>query len=127
MKNLIIIAGLLSFAVSAAEIDLRKLKLPNNRTITLTGHPAYPPVVWATRDGKELQGIAVELLKMIFKEVNIEVSVINVETWGRAQEEVKNGRIDILLPPYKTSERQLFYNYSNYAFMMDETAVFVKK
>jgi polar amino acid transport system substrate-binding protein len=128
MKKLILLLGLLSLVASASEKeDLRKLKLPNNRVITITGHPAYPPVVWATRDGKELQGLAVELMKMIFSEINVTVKVMNVETWGRAQEEVKNGRIDILLPPYKTAERLLIYNYSANAFMMDETAVFVKK
>lgn len=127
MKKLILLLGLLSLVVSANEKDLRKLKLPNNRVITITGHPAYPPVVWATRDGKELQGIAVELMRLIFSEINVTIKIINVETWGRAQEEVKNGRIDILLPPYKTAERLLVYNYSTNAFMMDETAIFVKK
>ncbi|MBY0413902.1 MAG: ABC transporter substrate-binding protein [Bdellovibrionales bacterium] len=108
-------------------VDLKKIELPNNRTIIVTGHPVYPPVIWATPDGKELQGVGVELIRTIFKEINVNVIFKNVETWGRAQEEVKNGRIDMLLPPYKTNDRLALYNYSANAFMMDETAVFVKK
>ncbi len=110
-----------------SQSELAKTILPNNRTITVTGHPDYPPVVWKTRDGKELQGVAVELLDMILKEANIKATFTNVETWGRAQEEVKAGRIDILIPPYKTDERVLQYNYAADTFMMDETVVFVRK
>lgn len=112
---------------SQAQSDLKKLPLPNNRIIRVTGHPDYPPVIWAQKGTKKLGGVSVELLEEIFKEINVKVEFINVETWGRAQEEVKAGRIDILLPPYKTDDRLAFYNYSADAFMRDETVVFVKK
>lgn len=127
--KLITLFILSTFLVSKAfsQSELSNLVLPNNRTITITGHPDYPPVVWKKDKGNGLQGIAVELLEMILKEAKINVVVKNVETWGRAQEEVKAGRIDILLPPYKTEDRILLYNYSAETFMMDETVVFVKK
>ena len=127
MKTFILLLTLLTISQSYGQADLVKMTLPKNRMITITGHPDYPPVVWKKKDGKELQGIAVELLQMILKEANIHPTFTNVETWGRAQEEVKAGRIDILLPPYKTEERNLLYNYAADSFMMDETVVFVKK
>jgi polar amino acid transport system substrate-binding protein len=127
MKILIIVSILCQFNLWAAEIDLKKMSLPNDRTFTVTGHPDYPPVIWANKDGTELQGVAVELIRTIMKDINVKVIFINVETWGRAQEEVKNGRIDMLLPPYKTPEREPLYNYSAESFMKDETVVFVKK
>jgi polar amino acid transport system substrate-binding protein len=121
------VLSLQSLAVEKDVLDLRNTLLPNNRTIIATGHPVYPPVIWVTRDGHELQGVGVEVIRNIFKEINVKVIFKNVETWGRAQEEVKNGRIDMLLPPYKTLERMKLYNYSANAFMMDKTAIFVKK
>lgn len=126
-KALILYLALCCSFLFAEEKDLKKMILPHNRVITVTGHPDYPPVIWATKDGKELQGAGVELIKIIFKEINVTVVFTNVQTWGRAQEEVKNGRIDMLLPPYKTNERSAFYNYSAEPFIMDETVIFVKK
>lgn len=124
---LFLILSLSALNTHAVELDLKKIKLPNNRTIIVTGHPDYPPVIWASKDKRDLQGVSVELIRKIFQEVNVKVIFKNVETWGRAQEEVKKGRIDMLLPPYRTKERLAFYNYSANPFMMDETAVFVKK
>jgi polar amino acid transport system substrate-binding protein len=122
------ILSLLAFSfTSVAETDLKKMALPNNRVITITGHPDYPPVLWVNKETKEFQGIAIEMMKMIFNEVDVQVVFINVDTWARAQEEVKNGRIDILLPPYKTEERLPFYNYATEPFMQDETVIFVRK
>lgn len=129
VKFLFLILSFLTLEAHAHDIvnDLKKIILPNNRTIIITGHPDYPPVIWSSSNKKHLQGISVELMEKIFSEINVKVIFKNVETWGRAQEEVKNGRIDMLLPPYKTKERLVFYNYSATHFMMDETAVFVKK
>lgn len=110
-----------------ADADLKSIPMPDNRTIKITGHPTYPPVMWINKDTKQFQGIAIELLQMIFNEINVKTIFINVESWSRAQEEVKRGRIDMLLPPYKTSERISFYNFSTEPFMQDETVVFVKK
>lgn len=126
--KLLIILSLLAFSfTSVAETDLKKMALPNNRVITITGHPDYPPVMWINKETKEFQGIAIEMMQMIFSEIDVKVIFTNVDTWARAQEEVKNGKIDLLLPPYKTEERLPFYNYATEPFMQDETVVFVKK
>lgn len=126
--KLLITLCLLGFSfTSIAQADLKKIGLPNNRVITITGHPDYPPVLWINKDTKEFQGVAIELLQMIFKEIDVKPIFINVDTWARAQEEVKSGRIDMLLPPYKTEERLPFYNYATDPFMQDETVIFVRK
>ncbi len=127
MKKLIASLLVLLAVDLNAQVDLKKFPLPNNRVIRVTGHPDYPPVIWAQKGNKKLGGVSVELIETIFKEIDVKVEFINVETWGRAQEEVKAGRIDMLLPPYKTDDRLALYNYSSEAFMMDETVVFVKK
>ncbi len=125
--TLFIILIFLCNVLMAGELNLINAKLPHNRTIIITGHPDYSPVIWATSSGQSLQGVGVELLEMIFKEINVTIKIKNVETWGRAQEEVKNGRIDVLVPPYKTNERLVFYEYTAAPFMNDETVIFVKK
>lgn len=127
MKKLLSLFFILLSLNTFADVDLKKLTLPNNRIIRVTGHPDYPPVIWANKGEKKLNGIAVELIERIFKDGDVKVEFINVETWGRAQEEVKAGRIDMLLPPYKTDDRLSIYNYSADSFMMDETVVFVEK
>lgn len=128
MKFLLLTCYLFFFSLPlVAQTDLIKFSLPNNRVLTITAHPDYPPIIWVDKKTNQFQGIAVELLQKILKEVNIEAKFINVETWARAQEEVKNGRIDMLVPPYKTNERVQFYNYFTEPFLMDSTVVFVKK
>lgn len=126
-KSLCILLLTLLSITAYGQVDLKKFPLPNGRVIRVTGHPDYPPVIWAQKGDKKLGGVSVELIETIFKDINVKVEFINVETWGRAQEEVKAGRIDMLLPPYKTEDRLGFYNYSADAFMMDETVIFVKK
>lgn len=127
MKFITLLLILVISATAHSQSELADIILPNNRTIIITGHPDYAPVVWAKKNGLELQGIAVELLERILKEAKIKAVFTNVETWSRAQEEVKSGRIDILIPPYKTAERVLLYNYSADTFMMDEAVVFVRR
>lgn len=122
----LIILFTLSFK-SVADTALKNASLPNNRVIKITGHPTYPPVMWINKDTKEFQGVAIELMQMIFSEINVKPVFINVDTWARAQEEVKGGRIDMLLPPYKTADRIALYNFSTEPFMQDETVIFVKK
>lgn len=124
---MLLIFNLLLNSEAFSQSELSNIILPNNRTISVTGHPDYPPVVWKTKNGKELQGIAVELLEMILKEAKIKPVFTNVETWGRAQKEVEDGRVDILIPPYKTNERLTHYNFSSDTFMLDETVIFVRK
>lgn len=119
---------LIFFSFTAvADAHLKKASLPNNRVITVTGHPSYPPVMWINKETNQFQGIAIELLQMIFSEIDVKVVFINVDSWARAQEEVKNGRIDMLVPPYKNSDRISLYNFAAEPFMKDETVVFVRK
>lgn len=98
-----------------------------SETIKVTGHPDYPPVIWLSKKENTLKGISIEIIQEIFKELNIQIDLVPVNTWGRALEEVIQGRVDILLPPYKTDERLITYNFSQKPFMFDRTVLFVKK
>ncbi|MFZ3231444.1 MAG: transporter substrate-binding domain-containing protein [Pseudobdellovibrio sp.] len=101
--------------------------LPESKIINITGHPDYAPIIWQSKASKELVGVAVELVEKAFGELNVKVLFSNSGTWGRAQEEVKEGRMDLLLPPYINDDRVLHYEYYKNPILMDETVVFVKK
>lgn len=96
-------------------------------SITLSGHPDYPPIIWFSKKDNTLKGVAVELVQEMFKEHKIKVNLFPVSTWGRAMEEVSQGRVDFLLPPYKTDERLKTYLFSDKPFLNDRTVLFVKK
>jgi polar amino acid transport system substrate-binding protein len=95
------------------------------KEVLITGHPDYPPVIWQ-EDG-ELVGSSVTIVKKALINLGYTPKFISVGTWGRAQEEVKFGRIDILLPPYKTSSREEYYEFPKKPFLMDRTSVFTRK
>jgi len=97
------------------------------KVLRVTGHPDYPPVIWYSEKEDKLKGVAVELLQNIFKDSDIKLEFQHVATWGRALEEVNQGRIDMLLPPYKTEERKIVYHFSDQPFMEDRTVLFLKK
>lgn len=98
-----------------------------DQTITVTGHPDYPPVIWKSKKTNRLMGISIELTEKIFKEIGIKTKFIPISTWARSLEEVKDGKIDILLPPYINEKRLKVYTFSDQPFLMDKSALFVRK
>lgn len=125
MKKILLV--LITLLVANALADLKTEALPNNRIINVTGHPDYAPVVWKNKKTGKLTGIAVELIEMAFSEINVKVNFINTDTWGRAQEEVGKGSIDMLLPPYLNDERVKVMQYHKNPMMMDDTVIIVAK
>lgn len=97
------------------------------KIITITGHPDYNPVTYQDKNRNSIEGIAVERLRKAVEKMGYKLKSVYTGTWARAQEEVKIGRIDILLPPYKTDERMSWLEFQEKPFMMDETAIFVRK
>ena len=97
----------------------------NAKEVRITGHPDYPPIVWK-KDG-QLVGSAVTIVKKALENIGYKVKLVPIDTWGRAQEEVRLGRVDILLPPYKTPERERVYAFPEKPFLMDSTALFYKE
>lgn len=132
MKIAILLFSIFSFITSASANEALKQKLiqtkfPNNRTLKVTSHPDYAPVVWIDHKDKKMKGMALDLLRLILDEVEVKVESVNVNSWGRAQEEVRVGRVDMLLPPYKTSDREKVYAFQKAPFLMDDTVIFVKR
>lgn len=93
--------------------------------VKITAHPDYPPISWES--GGTLKGASIRLVETALGKLGYKAVFVPVGTWGRAQLEVKLGRIDILLPPYKNPEREKHYIYPSEPFLMDKTVIFTKK
>jgi polar amino acid transport system substrate-binding protein len=115
------------FSALAWSKDLDFSQLPAEKILKVTGHPDYAPVIWKSTETGELKGMAVEMLRQAFKDTGVQLKFVAIDTWGRAQKEVEDGRVDLLLPPYKNAERLKYYSYSEKPMLMDESVVFVKK
>lgn len=96
--------------------------------IVVTGNPEYPPVVWADPDDStRLTGAAIELLELALDGSGIKVETLNVGPWARAQEEARDGRVDMLASAFMTMERLGEMDYVHPPYMEVPSVVFVKR
>ena len=106
----VILAFVLMTSLSAAQT----LKL-----VTLE----YPPYEY-TENG-EVKGMAVDIVKLIFKEMNQPIS-IEVLPWSKAIKYIEDGERDAIFTAFKNPKRELFADYS--ANLMPQiVSLFVKK
>jgi len=94
------------------------------QSLTASGHPEYPPVMW--RQGDVITGVGPELLKLVFKPFGVAVKCPYKGDWSTAQSVLKKGAIDALVGVYLTEERKAFMEFS-VPFMKDPVVIFVAK
>ncbi len=94
------------------------------QTLTTSGHPQYPPVMW--KEGNKIVGVGPELTRILFKDMKVTVKSPYLGTWDKVQEQAKQGKIDVLAGLYMTEERKAFYEYSH-PFVKDPVVIFVAK
>lgn len=98
------------------------------KKIIVTGNAEYPPLTWQDkRNPDKIIGFAIELLEIAFKDIGIEIEGKYVGPWARAQDEVRQGNVDMLGGAYITEERKTYMDYIIPPFVMDPTVIFVKK
>lgn len=98
------------------------------KKILVTGNAEYPPLTWQDRQHPDkLTGFAIEILEIVFRDLDLPVEARYVGPWARAQAEVRQGNIDMLGGAYITEERQTFMDYVMPPFVMDPTVIFIKK
>lgn len=83
----------------------------------------FPPYVYI--ENNEIKGFNVDLLKEIFKQMDMEIK-IKIMPWARALSRIEKGETDAMFPLFKTKEREIFTDYSD-AFTTEDTALFVLK
>nr|WP_314480886.1 transporter substrate-binding domain-containing protein [uncultured Pseudomonas sp.] len=75
--------------------------------LTATGNPEYPPYLWHDpQDPGRLIGANADLIKHLASSLNLEIDVLYVGPWPRAQEEVRTGRIDLMAGYFITDARE---------------------
>jgi len=110
--------------IAIALLVILSVSIFSQDTLTITGHPEYPPVSWL-ENGK-LVGVASEIAKTVFTELGIPHKTVALESWEKVQNAAKNGEVDVVNAIYSNPERQDYMDYT-LSFMKDPVAIFVWK
>ncbi|MBF0224241.1 MAG: transporter substrate-binding domain-containing protein [Desulfobacterales bacterium] len=84
----------------------------------------YPPYEY--EENGEIKGMATELIREVFRRMNQPIK-IELLPWARALTMIELGQADAIYTAYKTSERELFADYSNQVLMPQVVSLFVLK
>jgi polar amino acid transport system substrate-binding protein len=95
-------------------------------SLVITGHPAYPPVAWASHGS--IVGAGPELVASIAKQLGVKKVVSkDFGSWENAQRAARTGQADVIFGIYKNDERAKYLNYIAPPFMLDPNVVVVRK
>ncbi len=82
------------------------------RHLLASGNPQYPPYLWrAPEDENRLIGANAEMMQWLSKEIGIPIEVRYVGPWGRVQEEVRAGKVDLIAGAFFTVPRTEYMDY----------------
>jgi len=95
-----------------------------SKTIIVSGHPEYPPVMW--QEGDDIIGVGTEITKMVFEELGITVDSKFKGSWLKVQKGINEGSIDALVGIYMTEQNKKNMYYS-IPYMKDPVVIFVAK
>jgi len=80
--------------------------------LVASGNPEYPPYLWRDpANDDRLIGANAGLMAALAAEIGIPIEVRNVGSWARVQEEMKNGRIDLIAGAFLTQPRLEYMDY----------------
>lgn len=101
---------------------------PLCKTLTASGNPEYPPLLWEDpRVPEHLTGAATELLREILEPLGVELEVQSLGSWARVQRHARVGELDMIAGAFITSERIQYMDYLLPPFAHLPTAVWVPK
>ncbi|MDH0746806.1 transporter substrate-binding domain-containing protein [Pseudomonas sp. GD03842] len=96
--------------------------------LTATGNAEYPPYLWRDPDRPErLIGANADLIQQLGTRLGLQIDVVYVGPWSRAQEEVKAGRVDMLAGYFLTKERERTLDFIDPPFLFTPSMVWVRK
>jgi polar amino acid transport system substrate-binding protein len=105
---------------SEALSDSKSCKL-----IRASGNAEYPPYLWRSDNSVNLHGAIGLLLQELSKEINTEIELVYSGPWGRVQDDVAAGRIDMIAGAFFTLPRTHYMDYIYPEMMKTKTAVWV--
>lgn len=91
---------------------------------TVSGNPNAPPIVW--EQYQELVGLGPDLVKSIFKELNIPYEFKIFGNWQNVQQKISSGEIDMLVSTVKNKDRETFLHFSD-PYLSQPAVILVKK
>lgn len=95
-------------------------------TLLASGNAEYPPYLWrSAQDEYRLDGAVAALMERIGKEAGVEIRLIFTGPWGRTQEELAAGRIDVIAGAFFTRARSERMDYLYPAFQQTRSLVWV--
>ncbi len=91
--------------------EIEKLYLKNNKLLKVCTNPNWIPIEFNENDIPN--GISIDTLNIIKKNLNIDIEYIKTKSWSQSQEFLKNKKCDILPSAIKTKKRELYANFTN--------------
>jgi len=95
------------------------------KTVKISGHPQFPPMIWD--DGQSMSGAGIELAKRVFADLKVPVEIVSVGAYQRTLEQFKAGEIDLIPGINRVAEREEFTNFVNPPIAQDQAHAWVKK
>jgi len=82
------------------------------KTLTVSGNPEYPPLLWRSTEAQSvLVGAVPALLREIVEPMGLELIVRDLGSWARVQHMARKGDIDMVAGAFITSERIGYMDY----------------
>ena len=97
------------------------------KQLVASGNPEYPPYLWRDpEDDSRLVGANTELMQWLGKEIGVPVDVRYSGPWGRVQEEVRLGHVDLIAGAFFTVPRTEYMDYFYPAFQETRSAIWTR-
>lgn len=128
----ICVAGLIAADIAYAKDASLNLAVDNDGArdcnhLIGSGNPDYPPYLWPADDGSgHLIGAAAEFLQRVGDAAGITIEVINAGSWGRVQQHMREGGIDMIAGAFFTVPRLEYMDYFYPAFQGTRTVIWTK-
>lgn len=82
------------------------------KELVFSGAPETPPFIWETKaDSVRIVGALVEFAHQSLAQEGIQAKAININSWARAQVELKEGGLDLIYGLFYTEERAQSVHY----------------
>lgn len=90
--------------------------------VVVSGHSSRVPFDW--KSGDRLVGACIDIISLIFEELDVDVESRHVGPWVRTLKNLEHGKVDIMCGLYLTEARKAFAEFS-VPFSDDPVTVFV--
>lgn len=117
-------AFLLAGALSAVATAPAAQAAEECRSLTLTGHPHYPPIMWA--ENGDIVGASPNIISLLAKRHGIHLVLPDFGSWTDAQRAVRDGHADGFVAIYHNAERAEWLDFLEPPFTSDPVAVYVR-